>query len=141
MARPYSDDLRERVVKAVKEEGLSRRQAAERFQIGVSTAISWLRREKATGSVAAGKMGGHKPRKISGDHYDWLAARCRDGRAFTIATLIDELAERGVKVDHRSVWNFLHEQKLTFKKGRWLPVNAAAPTLPGAGSNGPNTPL
>ncbi len=44
MGRPYSLDLRERVVGAVEEEGLSRRRAAARFGVGVSTVISWVRR-------------------------------------------------------------------------------------------------
>jgi putative transposase len=136
MTRPYSMDLRERVVRAVREEGLSRRQAAERFEIGVSTAIAWLDREKSTGSAAPAKMGGYKPRRIIGVHYDWLVARCRDGSHFTIAKLIAELAERGVKVDHHSVWNFLHEQKLTFKKGHWSPASGSDPTSPGVAGNG-----
>jgi putative transposase len=139
MTRAYSMDLRERIVRAVKEGGLSRRQAAERFNIGISTAILWLRREKTTGSVAPAKMGGYKPRKIVGEHHDWLVSRCRDGRPFTIAKLIEELAERGVRVDHHSVWNFLHEQKLTFKKGRWSPASAAVRTSPGDVGSGPST--
>jgi len=52
-----------------------------------------------------------------------------------------ELAERGVRVDHHSVWNFLHEQKLSFKKGRWSPASEVVPTSPGDVSNGPNTVL
>ena len=85
MTRAYSVDLRERVAHAVKQEGLLRRQAAERFNVGISTAILWLLREKATGSVAPAKMGGYKPRKIRGEHHDWLVSRCRDGSAFTMA--------------------------------------------------------
>jgi putative transposase len=139
MTRAYSMDLRERVVRAVREEGLSRRQAAEHFKIGVSTAIAWLDREKTTGSAAPAKMGGYKPRRILGEHHEWLVARCRDGNHFTIAKLIEELAERGVKADHHTVWNFLHEQKLTFKKGRWSPASASGPTSPAVVSNGPNT--
>jgi putative transposase len=139
MTSPYSMDLRGRVVDAVKEEGLSCHQAAARFKIGATTAIRWLRRERETGSAAPAKMGGYKPRRISGDHHEWLVSRCRDGSAFTIAKLIEELAERGVKADHHTVWNFLHEQRLSFKKGRWSPVSEAVPTLPDAVSNGPNT--
>jgi putative transposase len=139
MTRPYSMDLRERVVRAVKEEGLSRNRAAKRFNVAISTAILWLQREKATGSAAPAKMGGYKPRLISGGHHDWLVERCHDGSHFTIAQLIGELAERGVKVDHHSMWNFLHEQKLTFKKGRWSPASASDPMSPGAAGNGPNT--
>jgi transposase len=32
--------------------------------------------------------------------------------------LVAELAERGLKVDYRSVWNFVHAEKLSFKKNR-----------------------
>ncbi len=58
MAKPYSIDLRERVVASVEEGGLSRHRAAARFGIGVSTAIAWVRRFRETGSVAPGQMGG-----------------------------------------------------------------------------------
>ena len=64
--RPYSIDLRERVIVAVERDGLSRRQAAAQFGVGVRTAISWVRRFRETGSVAPGKMGGHKPKAIAG---------------------------------------------------------------------------
>jgi transposase len=52
MAKPYSDDLRERVVEAVKA-GASRREAAERFEIAPSSAIKWLQRWRETGSASA----------------------------------------------------------------------------------------
>ena len=87
MARPYSVDLRERVVASVKQEGLSRRQAAARFGIGISTAINWVDRYEETGSVAPGKMGGHKPKKLSGEHAAWLRERCRE-KAFTLRGLV-----------------------------------------------------
>ncbi|MBB5539667.1 putative transposase [Rhizobium giardinii] len=59
MAKPFSDDLRERVVGAVTREGLSWRAAAERFGIGISTAIDWVRRFRDTGRLGPGQMGGH----------------------------------------------------------------------------------
>jgi putative transposase len=62
-------------------------------------------------------MGGHKPKRLVGAHRDWLVERCRN-QAFTLRGLVDELAERGVKVDYRSVWNFVHAEKLTHKKRR-----------------------
>ena len=116
MSKPYSMDLRERVVGAVKEEGLSRRQAAFRFDVAVSTAIQWMDRYQETGSVAPRRMGGHKPKKISGAHADWLRQRCRD-KAFTLRGLVKELAdERSLMVDYRSVWEFVHAEKLSYKK-------------------------
>jgi putative transposase len=117
MVKPYSMDLRERVVRAVEDEGLSRHRAAARFGVGVSTAIKWVRRFRETGSVAPGQMGGHRPKKIIGAHHRWLVARCRAGE-FTLRGLVAELAERGLEVDYRTVWAFVHAEKLSFKKNR-----------------------
>src|SRR5216683_6102342 len=96
MGKPYSMDLRERVVAAVKTGGLSCHQAAAQFGVGVSTAIVWVRRLHETGSVAPGQMGGHKPKAISGEHRAWLLGRTK-ARDFTLRGLVAELAERGLK--------------------------------------------
>jgi putative transposase len=117
MGKPYSNDLRERVVAAVQTGGLSCNHAAKRFGVGISTAINWVRRVRETGSVAPGKMGGHKPKGISGEHRLWLLERIKDGD-FTLRGLVAELAERRLKVDYRSVWEFVHSEKLSFKKKR-----------------------
>jgi transposase len=116
MGKPYSLDLRERVVSAVRG-GLSRNQAAKQFGVAISTAIGWMRRVEETGSVAPGKMGGHKPKGISGTQAVWLSQRIRTGD-FTLRGLVGELADRGLKVDYRSVWAFVHAEKLSFKKKR-----------------------
>jgi putative transposase len=116
MGKPYSLDLRERVIAAI-EGGMSRRKAAAHFDLGISTVINWARRVRETGSVAPGKMGGHKPKAIAGEHRDWLLARIKE-KDFTLRGLVAELAERGLKVDYRTVWNFVHAEKLGFKKNR-----------------------
>lgn len=134
MARTYSMDLRERVVAAV-EGGLSRRQAAARFGVSCSVAIEWVKRFRETGSAAPGRRGGRKPRKISGAHRDWMVERCHSG-PFTLLGLVAELAERGLKVDYRSVWEFVHAEGLSFKKRRWSPANKTAPILPVGARNG-----
>ena len=117
MARPYSLDLRERVVAAVDKGGMSRRRAAAQFGVGISTVIAWVRRLRETGSVQPGKMGGHKPKAIAGEHRAWLLERTQE-KDFTLRGLVAEFAERGLKVDYRSVWNFVHTEKLSFKKKR-----------------------
>jgi transposase len=116
MGKPYSLDLRKRVVAAI-EGGMSRNRAAKQFGVAISTAIGWMRRVEETGSVAAGQMGGHKRKAISAEHAVWLAQRIR-GADFTLRGLVAELAERGLKVDYRSVWEFVHAEKLSFKKKR-----------------------
>jgi putative transposase len=117
MAKPYSMDLRERAVAAVVRGGLSRRKAAAQFGLGESTVINWVRRFETTGSVAPGQMGGHKPKAIRGEHESWLRQRIQEAD-FTLRGLVAELAERGLKVDYRSMWNFVHAAKLSFKKNR-----------------------
>jgi transposase len=117
MGKPYSMDLRERVIAAVEAGGMSRNRAAKQFGIGVSTAINWVKRLRETGSARPGKMGGHKPKAISGEHRVWLLQRTAGGD-FTLRGLVGELAERGLKVDYRSVWEFVHAEKLSFKKNR-----------------------
>ena len=116
MGKPYSLDLRKRVVAAI-EGGMSRNQAAKRFGVAISTAIGWMKRVDETGSVAPSQIGGYKPKAISGEHAVWLSQRIKEGD-FTIRGLVAELAERGLKVDYHSVWDFVHTEKLSFKKKR-----------------------
>jgi putative transposase len=113
--KPYSIDLRERVVASVVKEGLSRNQAAKRFGVGISTAINWVRRLKETGSVAPSKIGGYRPKAIKGEYREWLLERVKE-KDFTLRGLVVELAERGLKVDYKTMWNFVHGEKLSFKK-------------------------
>ena len=114
MGKPYSLDLRERVIAAIKG-GLSCNRAAKQFGVAISTAIHWAKRVRETGSIAPGKIGGHKPKKISGAHRLWLLERIKDGD-FTLRGLVAELAARGLKVDYRSVWEFVHGEKLSFSR-------------------------
>ena len=117
MGRAHSVDLRERVVGAVCKGGLSCHPAAVQFGVGISTAILWVQRFRRTGSVEPDQIGGYKPKKISGPHRDWLLQRCRKAD-FTLRGLVAELAERGLKVNYRTVWEFVHAEKLSHKKRR-----------------------
>jgi transposase len=59
MPAPISNDLRERIVRAV-ESGSSMREAARRFAVSPSTAIKLMRRVRATGSAAPARYGGYR---------------------------------------------------------------------------------
>ena len=114
MAKPYSMDLRERAIVRVRA-GESVRFVAEALSVSPSSVVKWSQRYRATGSVAPGQMGGHRPRLIAGEHEAWLRERVSAGD-FTLRGLVAELAERGLKVDYRTVWNFAHREGLSFKK-------------------------
>jgi transposase len=49
MARPYSQDLRDRVINAVERDGMGCREAARRFEISASAAIKWVQRYRRLG--------------------------------------------------------------------------------------------
>jgi transposase-like protein len=51
MPKSYSGDLRERVIEAV-EMGASRHEAAERFEVSVSSTVKWLQRWRESRSAA-----------------------------------------------------------------------------------------
>jgi hypothetical protein len=97
-SRHFSRPLATLVLAAVNEFRLHRlgiewlgqcHQAAKQFGVGISTAINWVKRLRETSSVAPGKMGGHKPRAILGQHRLWLLQQIKDGD-FTLRGLVVE---------------------------------------------------
>src|SRR3984893_9995997 len=71
MPKPYSEDLRERVIEAI-ESGASRREAGENFRLSPSSAVKWWRRWHDTGTVKAKPSGGSK--SPLEEHAEWLLA-------------------------------------------------------------------
>lgn len=114
MARPLSNDLRERVVAAV-ESGESCRSVAARFDVAVSSVVKWSQRRRRTGSVAPGKIGGYR-KPVLDPHRTFIMERIEQTPHLTLHGLKAELAARGVKVSHVVVWAFLRREGLRFKK-------------------------
>ena len=114
MARPYSLDLRERVVAAVKA-GQSCRAVAKTFGVSVSSVVKWHQRERETGKPAAKRMGGKRPVLLAGQHA-FIMERIAIKPNITIRGLLAELAERGTKSSYGAVRNYLHRNGQSFKK-------------------------
>ena len=114
MTRPYSLDLRERVVSAV-QSGESCRVVAARFGVAVSTVVKWCGRYRDSGSVAPGKIGGHR-RLVLEPHRDFIVEAVRRTPHLTVRGLRDLLASRGIRVSRHAVWTFLKREGLSFKK-------------------------
>jgi len=119
MVRPLSNDLRKRAVAAVAK-GESCRSVALRFGVAVSSVVKWSQRYRATGSVAPGKMGGHRKRALE-PHRAFIKERISQTPHLTLHGLKDELAARGVTVSHNAVWLFLRREGLRFKKNAVRP--------------------
>ncbi|WP_412064054.1 IS630 family transposase [Rhizobium sp. SYY.PMSO] len=114
MARPISNDLRKRVVDAI-EAGESCRSVAARFAIAASSAVKWSQRYRSSGSVGPGKMGGHRKRALE-PYRAFIVERVNQTPHLSLHALKEELAVRGVKVSHDTVWQFLRREGLRFKK-------------------------
>jgi transposase len=114
MARPYSLDLRERVVAAVAA-GESCRKVAGTYRVSVASVVKWSQRFRLTGSAAAKRMGGKRPRSLAHQR-DWLLARLSATPDLTLRTLVVELGERGVVTSYGSVWRIVHDAGISFKK-------------------------
>ena len=114
--------------------------------LAISTAIDWVNRYRRTGSVAPDQIGGYRPKKLIGE----IGTGCYSAagrQEFTLRGLVGELAERGLSVDYRVVWDFVHDEKLSSKKdtdrqrARSCRRGAATPAMEGlSGSDRSHSP-
>src|SRR5271154_5654920 len=99
MPKPYSQDLRDRVIDAVEKGEMSRRATARRYEISESAAVKWLERVERDGSREPVGHGGHRASKLM-PHRDFLEAARTEKPDVTLQRLCDRLlSERTVKAD------------------------------------------
>ena len=116
MPRPYSLDLRERVVGAVVHGGLSARAAAARFRVSASSAIKWVQRFRQSGSVAP-LPAPRRPGSPLNAEADWLLAVIAAEPDLTLAEVRARLLqERGVRAGLGALWRFYDRHNISFKK-------------------------
>ena len=116
MAKPYSQDLRDRVIDAVTIGGMSRRAAARRYEVSESTAVKWLDRYRRDGARAPTGRRGHR-RSALMPHRDFLEAARAEKPDITLEALGRRLlAERGVKADTSMLSRFFRRIGVTLKK-------------------------
>lgn len=117
MSTARSMDLRERVVAAVAS-GMSRRQAAARFAVSVSSAIRWDQLKRETGEIAPKPRGGHRRSPLE-PHKEWLLELVAKEPFLTLAELERRiLAELGLSITERSIRRFFKRHRISFKKNR-----------------------
>jgi transposase len=90
MGRPYSLDLRERVVAGVRS-GMSCREAA------------------------ALPLGGQRPFSLATER-SWVLSRMAEQPDLTLRAVLSELRNRGIEVSYYAVWHIVHRAGLSFKK-------------------------
>jgi transposase len=111
MARPYSRDLRDRVVATVAR-GRTCRATAALFGVSVASVVKWSQRWRPTGSAAAKPMGGRRPLQLEGAR-EWLLARIAEKSDLTLRAV---MAERGTPASYGAVWRLFEHEGISFKK-------------------------
>ena len=115
MVLPLSMDIRTRVAMAL-EGGETVRAAAKRFGVSVASAVRIGQRQRAGRGQAFGKIGGHRRPVLTGEAGEWLLARLAEKPDLTMRALTTELAARGVRVAHDTVWRFVKRAGQSVKK-------------------------
>jgi transposase len=128
MTRPYSVDLRERVVRSV-ESGTSRRATAAKFEVSVSFVVKLMQRWRRRGAVAPDRYGGWKRSPLEA-HAERVRALLRAEPDLTIEELRLRLAGGGVQTSRSALGRFLCAQGLTRKKRPSTPPSRNGRTSP-----------
>jgi transposase len=130
MPKSYSADLRERVIEAV-ETGESRREAADRFEVSVSSAVKWVQRWRQSGSAAAKPRGGSiSPLEECAERILAVIVAHPD---LTLMETVAELRKQRIRTSKSALSQFCVRHDITFKK---KPAGRGA----GAGGRGSRTP-
>ena len=116
MTAPYSEDLRERIVRVV-DAGTSRNAAAKQFEVSISFVVKLMQRWRQRGTIKADKYGGWKKSKLA-PHAARIRALVAESCDITIDELRAVLAAEGIKAKRSTLGDFLLAQGLTRKKSR-----------------------
>ena len=111
-----SDDLRERVVGAVVEGGMSRNAAAKRFGVSIASAVRWVARFKAKGEISPAPTGGDRRSGRIEAHRDYLLGLIGRRPDMTLLEIQERLiANCGERFSSSVLWRFFDRHELTFK--------------------------
>lgn len=120
----YSDDLRERVVRACDEKRGTRKEIAELFNVSTAWIRRLLQRRRENGHFSAWPRGGCKPAKFKGQTLDQLKALVDQQPDATLQELLDR---SGVDASIMAVHRALEKLGCSRKKSRCTPANKSAP--------------
>jgi transposase len=132
--RPYSTDLRQRVLGAHRRGEGSIRDLADQFEIAARTIENWIELERETGSVAPRQHGGGARAQLNPERLDVLRQLVQDDPDATLRELAERVAEAtGSHVHTSTISRALVDLDLPRKKRRSMRRSATGPTCDGHG--------
>lgn len=114
--RPYSLDLRQRIVEAYENGEGTQAELAERFQVSLRCVERLMRVYRETGSVAPKPHGGGRQAKISGESAERLLAAVEETPDATLAELLTACQVSGSIM---CVFRALRRLGITLKKSHY----------------------
>jgi transposase len=127
MPKSLSFDLRSRVLAAIAD-GLSCRQAAERFGVSAASAIRWQQLRRAGGDGRAKPQGGDRNSQRTDAHAELIAAALAETVDITLVELKERLAKQGVSTSVTALWRYFRRHGITRKTRRPMPRSRIGPT-------------
>src|SRR5215203_677622 len=122
----YSEDLRERIVSAVEEDGMSKAQAARTFSVSLSSVKRYVNKAQRGESLAPKKSPGSAP-KLDEKARRLLAADLEERPYATLQERCDYIeAMTGLSVSRSTVWRAIARIGSTRKKGGARPPSATS---------------
>jgi transposase len=112
--RPYSQDLRERVLRALLR-GERPTAIAQRYEVSRVWVYQVQNREQETGVRTSLQIGGHRRSRLA-DRELVLRAWITAEPDLTLAQLQERLASQGLAIKIGALWHQLNRWNLTFKK-------------------------
>jgi transposase len=113
MHGPYPGELRVRVIRFV-EGGGSRREAADQFDVSVSSAIRWMQRFRDDGTCEAMPRGGSTSPLEK--HSQWILALVNEQPDLTLGEIVSALHKRRIPTSRSALSRFFARHAITFKK-------------------------
>lgn len=126
MGKALSMDLRARALSAV-DGGMSRRAAARRFGVSISSVIRWDAARRLTGTFSPRKQGGDTRSRRLEAHHALVMELFEEKRDQSLDELRARLAEHGVAASTSALSRFFQRHNLTRKK---KPVTQSSRTGP-----------
>ncbi len=115
--KPYSLDLRQKILKRYQKGDISQRQLAQQFDVAVSFIETLLKRYRETGSVAPKVRTRQTPTKLNDEQLGVLEQLVEAQNDATLAELRERLAQKtGVQVSCSTIHRMLVKLNLSVKK-------------------------
>jgi transposase len=118
--------LRQRIVAAVRNEGLSHRAAAARFNVSAASISRWRALERKSGDLRFGPLGGGRRSGAIVAHAATILTVFEARRDMTVEEPRTQLAGRGLRFGYGTLWRFFARHRRA-RKNVWPAPSARVP--------------